>query len=41
MAADFLIMIDAKGVLKYYLIADNATILEHRSDNKIVKVFPN
>lgn len=41
MAADFLLMIDAKGVLKYYLIADNSTILEHRSDNKIVKVFPN
>jgi len=41
MAADFLLMIDAKGVLKYYLISDNATILEHRSENKIAKVFPN
>ena len=41
MAGDFLLMIDAQGKLKYYLINDNATILEHRSDNPIVNVFPN
>lgn len=29
MAGEFLIMIDANGKLKYYLIADNSTILEH------------
>lgn len=31
MAGDFLIMIDANGKLKYYLIDDNATICEHQS----------
>ena len=41
MAGEFLLMVDAKGVLKYYLIADNSTILEHSSANPIVKVFPN
>lgn len=29
MAGDFLIMLDANGKLKYYLIEDNATICEH------------
>jgi WD repeat-containing protein 19 len=41
MAGDFLIMIDALGKMKYYLIEDNATICEHKSQNPIVKVFPN
>ena len=41
MAGDFLLMIDAQGKLKYYLINDNSIILEHRSDNQIVNVFPN
>lgn len=41
MAGDFLIMVDANGKLKYYLIDDNATICEHKSQNPIVKVFPN
>ena len=31
MAGDFLIMIDAIGKMKYYLIDDNATICEHKS----------
>ena len=29
MAGEFLILIDAQGKLKYYLINDNAVILEH------------
>jgi len=41
MAGDFLLMIDANGKLKYYLIEDNTTICEHKSQNPIVKVFPN
>lgn len=31
MAGDFLIMIDAKGKMKYYLMEDNSTISEHQS----------
>lgn len=31
MAGDFLIMIDAQGKLKYYLIEDNAVICEHKT----------
>jgi hypothetical protein len=31
MAGDFLIMIDAMGKIKYYLIEDNSTICEHKS----------
>ena len=41
MAGDFLIMIDAQGKIKYYIIEDNSTIAEHKSENPITKVFPN
>jgi len=41
MAGDFLIMVDAQGKMKYYLMEDNSTICEHKSQNPIVKVFPN
>lgn len=41
MAGDFMIMVDKTGVLKYYLIEDNAIVCEHRSENPVVKVFPN
>lgn len=37
----FLFMIDNTGKLKMYLIDDNTFIAEHRSQNPIVKVFPN
>lgn len=40
-AGDFLLMIDANGKLKYYLIEDNSIICEHKTQNQIVKVFPN
>ena len=32
---------DILGKLKFYLIEDNTMISEHRSQNPIVKVFPN
>ena len=38
MAGDFLIMIDAQGKIKYYLIEDNTTIAEYKSENPITKV---
>jgi len=41
MAGDFLIMIDAQGKIKYYLIEDNTTIAEYKSENPITKIFPN
>lgn len=41
MAGDFLLMIDANGKLKYYYIEDNATICEHKSQNPLIKIFPN
>lgn len=41
MAGDFLIMIDAQGKIKYYLIEDNTTIAEYKSENPITKVWPN
>ena len=41
MAGDFLIMIDMKGKMKYYLMEDNSTISEHQSQNQILKIFPN
>lgn len=41
MAGDFLILIDKNGILKYYLIEDNAIICEHKPENAIKKVFPN
>lgn len=41
MAGDFLLLVDAQGKLKYYLIEDNTTICEHRAENPIVKIFPN
>jgi len=31
MAGDFLIMIDGKGKMKYYLMEDNSVISEHQS----------
>jgi hypothetical protein len=41
MAGDFLVMIDSNGKMKYYLIEDNQIVCEHKSQNPIVKVFPN
>lgn len=41
MAGEFLIMIDAHGKVKYYLMEDNSVLSEHKSENSIVKVFPN
>ena len=41
MAGDFLILVDASGKIKYYLIEDNATICEFKTNNPIVKIFPN
>lgn len=38
---DFLFFVDTTGKLKIYLIEDNTIISEHRSQNPIVKVFPN
>jgi hypothetical protein len=32
-AGDFLLMIDANGKLKYYLIEDNSIICEHKTQN--------
>ena len=40
-AGDFLLMIDQQGTLRYHLIEENSTIVEHSSQNPIVKVFPN
>jgi WD repeat-containing protein 19 len=40
-AGDFMILVDAQGKLKYYLIEDNATVCEFKSENPIVKIFPN
>ena len=34
-------MVDTTGKLRIYLIDDNTFITEHRSQNPIVKVFPN
>lgn len=34
-------MIDAAGKLLYYLIEDCAFVTEHKSQNPLVKVFPN
>jgi len=36
-----LILIDAAGKIKYYLIEDNTTICEYKGNNPIVKIFPN
>lgn len=41
MANCFLYMVDASGKLKIYLIDDNTFVSEHRSQNPILKVFPN
>lgn len=41
MADSFLLMIDNSGKLIYYLIEDGAFVTEHRSENPLVKVFPN
>lgn len=38
---NFLIMLDNTNRLKYYHIEDQNMILEHRSDNPIVRIFPN
>ena len=41
LADSFLLLIDQSGKLSYYLIEDQAFILEHQSENPLVKVFPN
>ena len=41
LADSFLLMIDNAGKLIYYLIEDAAFVTEHKSDNPLVKVFPN
>ena len=41
MAESFLLMIDNSGKLIYYLIEDGAFVTEHRSQNPLIKVFPN
>ena len=41
MAGDFMVTVDSAGMVKYYLIEDNAIVCEHKSENAIVKVFPN
>jgi WD repeat-containing protein 19 len=41
MAGDFLIMIDANGKIKYYLIEDNSTVAEYKSENPIKSIWPN
>ena len=38
---NFLIMLDNASRLKYYHIEDQNMILEHKSDNPIVRIFPN
>lgn len=40
-ADSFLLLIDNSGKLSYYLIDDHTFILEHQSENPLVKVFPN
>mmetsp|Transcript_28986 Transcript_28986/g.35929 ORF Transcript_28986/g.35929 Transcript_28986/m.35929 type:complete len:222 (+) Transcript_28986:1160-1825(+) len=40
-ADSFLLLIDKTGKLSYYLIDDHTFILEHQSENPLVKVFPN
>ena len=37
----FLILLDAGGKLMYYLIEDQALLIEHTEQNQIVKIFPN
>lgn len=37
----FLILLDGAGKLMYYLIEDQALLVEHQEQNQIVKVFPN
>lgn len=34
-------MLDANGKLMYYLIEDQALLVEHTTQNQITKVFPN
>mmetsp|Transcript_39593 Transcript_39593/g.38130 ORF Transcript_39593/g.38130 Transcript_39593/m.38130 type:complete len:204 (+) Transcript_39593:3-614(+) len=34
-------MVDSNGKLRYYFIDDNSIVSEHRSQNPIIKVFPN
>ena len=34
-------MVDTEGKMQYFLIEDDAFILEHRGSNSITKVFPN
>jgi len=41
LAESFLLMVDAGGKLKYYLIEDHSFVTEHKGQNPIVKVFPN
>lgn len=34
-------MVDAEGKMQYYLIEDEAFVLEHKGQNPLKKVFPN
>lgn len=36
-----MLLVDASGKLRYYYIDEHNVISEHRSQNPIVKVFPN
>ena len=40
-ANDFLIMLDSSGKLMYYLIEDQAQLIEYASENPIERIFPN
>lgn len=41
MADAFLVCIDSTGRLQFYLMEDNSIVAEFRSQNPIIKVFPN
>jgi len=34
-------LLDVAGKLRFYLLEDNQVITEHKSQNPVVKVFPN
>ena len=40
-ANDFLIMLDSAGKLMYYLIEDQAQLIEYAGENPIERIFPN
>ena len=41
MTAHFLIMLDNTSKLKFYHIEDKNIVMEHKSDNPILRIFPN